>query len=102
MSKAFMHQLITEGSLDISNMSKAHMTEIIIVKSLYMTTDITKGSMDVSNVSKASMSKIIVAKTRSQTAHCVEQVSCVAARGGPLPFARLECNTLQRRGHLRL
>ena len=40
--KAFMHQLITKGSLGVSNLSKAHITEIVIVETLYVTTNITE------------------------------------------------------------
>ena len=40
--KAFMHQLITKGSLGVSNLSEAHITEIVIVETLYVTTNITE------------------------------------------------------------
>ena len=45
VSRAFMHQLITKDSLEVSNMTKARLTEFIIVKTLYMAIDITKACM---------------------------------------------------------
>ena len=42
MSKASLYQVIAKASLDVCNVSKAHLNKIIIVETLYVTNNLTK------------------------------------------------------------
>ena len=59
ISKAFVCQLITKASLDVSNASNAHMNKIIVVKTLCVNTNLTMNPLYLSNVSKASLFQLI-------------------------------------------